>query len=307
MRFISLTALTGLAVGCGASDADLVYRGTLNADTNGVVIYEDGRTGHAAMLGTTCAIDTSGGVADDVNIDGTSEDQVLDGSQDGDGSVVLARTQDFLHIISGTQTSWSWGPNLAVTHNTAAPGVTDGAMTHDGVVAWADCTVSWFDRDMNLLDSAVAPLDDCNATFAADFETGETFLANQTEIVRVTRDGADIFSDRADLMVFSPNASALVVADLGDSEVRALNLDGSLRWSTAVRGAVTDIEDLGRRGQVAVMLDHGDEGQLVLLDAETGDFLRDFSLPSSAEVVASRGGSTLGMVVDNVVHFYNLR
>lgn len=307
MRTISLTALMALAVGCVGTDAELVYRGTLDTNTNGVVIYEDGRTGHAAMLGTTCAIDTSGGVADDVNIDGSSEDQVLDGTQGDDGSVVLARTRNHLHIISGSEASWTWGPTLAVTHDVEVEGVSDGALTETGVVAWGNCEVTWFDHDMIVTDSAVAPVQDCNAQFAADFSSGAAFVASQGEIARITPDSTELFTERADLMAFSPNASALFIAESGSTEVRALEIDGTLRWSATVDGSITGIEDLGRRGQLAVMVANGDDGLLVILDSETGATLRDFSLPSPAEVVASRGGSTLGMVVPNAVHFYNLR
>jgi hypothetical protein len=305
MRSLALIGLAGVTVGCVGLDSDLVYRGTLDTETAGVVLYEDGQTGHAGMSGTTCAIDTSGAVSYDVDVDG-SDENVLDGSNDDDGSVVLARGRDTLYMITGT-TDWSWGPELAVTHDVAVPGVASGALTQDGVVAYGDCAVTWLDRDLTVGASVSVPTSACAADFAADPVSGTAFVATGSQLAVVAPTGATVLDERADLVTFAGETGAMVVASRGGSEVRALALDGSLLWSTALDGAVTQVADLGDRGSVAVMVETNGTGALVLLDASTGELQRDFALPSPADLTVAPNGAALGMVVDRAVHFYTLR
>jgi outer membrane protein assembly factor BamB len=304
MRSVTLLSLAALAVGCAGSDSELAYRGTLDIETRGVTLFEDGRTGHAGMSGTTCAIDVTGGIADDVDLDG-SDDTVLDGTRSDDSSVVLARTRDQLHIIRGMQ-SWSWGQEFAVTANVDLPGVKQAALTDSGVVAAGDCSVSWLTDSLMLTDTVGVPLSACDS-FAVDRATGVAILSGGNEIAVVDPSGADLLSERADLVGFEPTTGAILAAVSGSSEVRALGIDGSMRWSTTVDGAITQVADLGTRGGVALMVDRGNGGSLVILDATTGQERKDFALPSVADMVISPTGTSLGMVVDRKVHFYTLR
>jgi outer membrane protein assembly factor BamB len=107
-------------------------------------------------------------------------------------------------------------------------------------------------------------------------------------------------------MTWAGATGALVVAQTGGSDVRALDLDGSLRWSTTLDGAVTQLADLGGKG-VAVMVRTGGTGALVLLDADTGAEQRRFELPGAVPFSAAPNGSSLAMVVGSRVHFYQLR
>lgn len=310
MRTISFTTLAGLAAlatGCGASSGDLAYQGTLDTETNGVILFEDGSTGHAGMSGTTCSITSNGTIEVDVDVTDSRDERILDGSRDDDGSVVLARTQNTLYVIESVETGWSAGLALEITSDVNVDNIVDAAITDEGAVAWGDCTVTWFDQDMGVTGTTNVPFESCSGSLVTDRATSTAFVTSGSEVAIADPSGVDFLSESGDLISFSASTASVLIAQSGSSDVQAVDIDGSSRWSTTVNGEIVQIADLGDRGEVAVMVNTGSAGSLVLLDSETGVETRSFPLPSTADMVVSGDGSTLGMVVPDAVHFYTLR
>lgn len=312
MRSLTLVGVLAITSGCAAVDSDLQYRGTLDTETNGLVLFEDGESGHAAMSATTCVIDPDGGIADDVDIEGTDNEAVLDGTSDG-GDTVLARTQDALMVIAPDRNDpfdFGNGADPRIEHVADIASVDDARLIDSGFVALADCNVHFLGADGTAVEAGLVELQGCTGMdpgFDADRATGTAYVGTDAGVVQVTPGEQILLPESADLIDFSPAASGLAIADAGDTEVRFMDLDGSLRWTTPVPGTVVDVAELGARGSVAVMLDSDGAGVLALLDVDTGALQRSFDLPGRAEIVASADGGTLALVINDAVHYYNLR
>lgn len=306
---LGLGALT-LTVGCATVDSDLQYLGTLQKDTNGVVMFEDGNSGHAAMSGTTCVITTSGGIEDDVDVTSTDNESVLDGTRDADGTTVLARTTGELHLLFPTDNIMNLDDDVRTVD---VPGVQDARLTESrDIVALADCGVQWMnlDEEANLLDTSILALEGCSGmdpTFDVNPLDGTAFVTTTAGVVSVTPDGATRIADAADLLEYSVSQDALVLANAGDSVVRLVDSTGAELWSADVGAPVFDVADLGSRDLMGVMLDHDNGAELVLLNVADGSIDRTFSLPSAATIEPSGNGQTLALVLPNAVHYYNLR
>ena len=90
----TLVALVASLAGCATTedgDAPIRYRSTLTASTAGLVLHDDGETGHAGMFETNCPFETQGGdVTGDYDLPDHGE-EVQDGgvSAMGPATVVL--------------------------------------------------------------------------------------------------------------------------------------------------------------------------------------------------------------------------
>lgn len=313
MRFTlvgSLAVMTSLATGCAALDSDLQYRGSLpDVETNGVVLFEDGEAGHAAMFSTTCVVDPDGGVQEDVDVVGDDSEVVLDGSRDGDGSVVLARTRDELHVISSTLDFNGWAAADPTIGTFPVDGIVNAKLTNDGIAVATDCSMAWLGDDgleldrVNFTDVGCTGMD---PNFDVDAATGTGFVNVDGSILSITPDGAATFAE-GDLLAWSASQSGLITADNGATSVNFVEADGNVRWSTDLGAPVLGVADLGARGLVAVMVERADGGKLVTVDATTGLIDRSFDLPDTAEMVVSANGQTIAMVLQDTVHYYNLK
>jgi hypothetical protein len=307
-HLLGLTTLAALAGGCAAVDSDLQYRGTLNTPTNGVVLFEDGELGHAGMAGTTCVVTPDGRVANDVDIDRDDDEEVVDGSVH-DGGVVLARTRGELHVMSRVEDF-----NPGVAHIPVA-GVTDARFTGPGAfAALTDCAVEFFvdDGNQNWAPTTVMPLTDMGCasmdpSFEIDDATGTAYVGNDSGIFAVSPDATTRLADRTDHVVYAADLGALALADSGTTQVSLVGTDGAERWSADLPGTVHDVFDLGARDAVGVMVARDGQGTLMVLEASSGEVRQQFDLPDVADVVAAANGHTLALVLDDVVHYYNLR
>ncbi|MFT7521243.1 MAG: hypothetical protein ACI9MC_003394 [Kiritimatiellia bacterium] len=311
MRNLTLLGALALTAGaCSATDSDLQYRGTLDTKTDGIALFDNGQAGHAAMHGTTCLVDPDGGVAEDIDIEG-GDDTVIDVTGDDESGSVLARTQGFLHVLAPLSVeNWQVGTDPRITHSFPVSGVTDGRIVDNGVIALGNCGVSFLDMQGEVLGVQQLDVLDCNGmgtAFSVDRSSQTAYVANAQGIASVDTYGVQLMAEGADLLVWSPDADALMASTQGSNVVRALEVDGAERWSTDIVGTVHDIADLGARGSVAIVVEHDAIGELLILDSETGLVKRSFDLPDVAEIITSANGQTIAMVLENKVHYYNLR
>lgn len=313
MRTITLLGVVALASGCAALDSDLQYRGTLdNTVTNGVVLFEDGSGGHAAMSGTTCEIETNGGIQNDVEIIEGQDEEILDGSKDGDGSVVLARTRGQLHIMTQGSIVEDLNFNFAQPDflHVDVPNITDAALIDDGIATLAGCEVQWLDAKGELVDANLIDLADCtgmDGTFDVDRLTGTAYVGNGDSLFAVSPDAVTELASAGDIFVVSQQLQGLALADAGSNMVRFSDLNGVEQWSAQLDGSVTDVADFGARGWIAAMVQHDAGATLQVLDAATGARVKSFTLPAAAEIVPAANGETLALVLPEAVHYYNLR
>lgn len=307
----ALALSTGLVTGCAALDSDLQHRGSLrNIETNGLVLFEDGETGHAAMYDTTCVVDSDGAVAADVDVVSEDAEEVVDGTSTGDGSTVLARTRGELHIIHNSLDMSGWSDDAVQTH-LPVPDVIDARFTDDGVAALAGCEVRWLDTESGAVNSTMSLADmDCEGmgqTLDVDAATGTAYVDIAGLVHAVTPDAVSPVV-QGDLFAFSSDEVGVLAADAGQNTVRFAELDGTERWSVDLGAPVADVVDLGARGWMGVMVEMpGERGQLTILDAATGVTVKSFDLPGVADVVASANGQTIALVLPRDVHYYNLR
>lgn len=313
MRSLTILGVIALSTGCAAIDSDLQYRGTLNdTPTNGVVLFEDGSAGHAAMGGTTCQIEPNGGIQNDVDVVEDAEEEILDGSKTGDGSTVLARTRGQLHIMQQDGISTNVGfdiPDTEIAH-VQVPGITDARFVADGIMTLADCTVAWTDLHGEVMDSQeldVAVCTGMNGSFDVDRVSGTAFVNTDKAIYSVTKDAVTLLASSGDTYAVSQELQGLAIADAGSANLTFTNYAGEAQWTANLSGNVVDIADFGARGWVGVMTDGAEGAQLQMLDGATGAVVKSFHLPDVAEVVPSANGEVLALVLPNAVHYYNLR
>ena len=318
MRFTLVGTSTVLvaaafASGCATVDSDLEYRGSLsNMQTHGVVLFEDGETGHAAMMDTTCVIDPDGGVAEDVDVS-DGEESVLDGTASSDDSHVLTRVKGELHTITTQLDTSGWSMDVPQTAQVDVGDldVIDARFTADkGMVVLGSCELKWLDSN-NLVTQAIQFHDvgctGMDPTFDVDRASGTAFVTIDGAIQAITPDGATLLA-QGDLFEFSPDQGGLIVGSAGASVVSFVGVDGTTLWTTDLGLNVVDVADLGARGHMAVMVEAGESaGRMIELDATTGEITRQFDLPSPADMVISANGRTIAMVLPNAVHYYNLR
>lgn len=309
MRITVLGALaltTGLATGCAVVDSDLQHRGTLsNTETSGVVLFEDGESGHAAMYGTTCVVDPDGGIAEDVDPNAGETETVVDSSGTTGDDRVLARTAGELYVLENASVSRIRYP---------VPGLIDARLADQGdrdlIVATTACGVNWIDVSDGIVDASISLADvDCNGmgtSLDVDGLSGTAYVDISGAIHAVTPETVTPLAE-GDLFAYSGDELGLVTANAGSSEVRFVEADGTLRWSADLGGSITDVDDIGARGWVSAMVSHDGIGEFVVLDAATGALVKSFDLPGVADVVVSGNGQTVAMVVNSDVHYYTLR
>lgn len=293
MRVLGGMVITVLAMACQPADPlEFTHLSTMQSKTRGVVLMDDGQRGHGAMVGTTCRFDTlNGWLIDDFDLPSrddrvtdTLHGQVLGTNPDG---VYDVRNLDFI----------------------PAAGVHDARFTEAGVVLVGSgdggCTVSWDDGRATAAPSGVCDADAGAITVVRD--SGALVVATSDSTVVVDADGARELAEAADFAVYDKRTGLVYLAMEGLSEVRAVDLDGQLVWFTDVGGAVTAMQQMGKRQKVVVMVEDGDTTRMVVLDGPSGDEEVDVEAPGSdVELSVSDDGTTLAVTLPSEVFFYDI-
>jgi hypothetical protein len=305
---IVLLPVALLTAACSATikEPHLDHQGSVDTETEGVILYEHRAGGFAGMSGTTCEFDRSGGLGTDVYVGGVSKPEVLDGDGSGGEDVVLVRTRDQLHVIHGD--GWSMFPTATMDFR----GVEQAFLTRDGIVGIGACALRWIAPNGASRHDVRLEGDRCaEAELTVDRDSGTAFVTAGGEVVRVDRRGHAAIGHQADGVLFSAALDGLVLTDAGSSELRAVTADGDLLWTMGLdpdlRGTtVHDVADMGTSGLIAVTTG-GAEARLVLVDALTGEIVVDHGLAAATDVVAAADGRSLGLVLSNRVELYAVR
>lgn len=283
-----------LAAACSSDELSISHMSIMQSQTRGVVLYDDGQRGHAAMWDTTCEFDTlNGWIISDHDLP-TEAEEIVD-TFEGE---VLGRSDLGAHPV------WQLG-----SKDLEIKGVIDGRLYEGGLVVLREtrdggCEARWDDGRVVALD-----VDACEAdALDVDRIDGSLFVRQGAEIVKIDRDnGASFFDGAADLVVFDRTTELVYLANKGERKVWANDLEGGLVWSATLPGPVTAMDDMGRRGAVMVMVQDGDRGRVVMLDGLTGDRRTEAEAPSSdVDVSVSEDGTTMAVTLETEVHFYDL-
>ncbi|NCG17602.1 MAG: hypothetical protein GWP91_01115 [Rhodobacterales bacterium] len=294
MRF-GLAAVALMATGC-TTENELRYTSSLEADTNGVALSDDGLQAHAAMSGTTCVIDTSWGCPT------ADEDLPTDDERVGDHYLgqTLSTTVDGVYVVrDGT---WDTSSDRPMT------GVRKASLTDYGQnVVREDADGCWFIRDLDVPVSAADGACSDDAQFAVNRETGTLYVASAHGLWSMG-DTVSQLSKKADLLIAHDRfLDQLYVAEKGSDALQALSPLGDQKWAVTTGGPITALAARGTWGEVLVMVETLDGmGSLERRDGETGKLRGDSRVPESdGDIVVSDGGWTVGLIQPGFVHFYS--
>lgn len=291
-------AVAAALAGC-KSENELVYTATLQAETNGVVLSDDGLDGYAAMSGTTCTIDVNWGCPTADEDLPTDREAVVDQY----GPETLGVSELGLHSMVGGH--WDAAADIDV------PGVRTGRITDGGhLLLGSSDGACWLQHDgdgqVTVPDAACAD----DAHHAVDRANGTLFAGTARELWALSPDGAVALDARgpSDLLDWDPTADALYVAGTGGRDLRALDGAGEEMWSVRTRDPVRDLVARGDRGEALVLL-HRDDGlgTIERRDGVTGRVLGRSVVPTAdGHLVVSRNGVRVAIVRGDDVNFFAL-
>ena len=295
MRLV-LTAVALVALGGCAPDAlevDLIS--TLEQETRGVVLYEDGQRAHAAMMDTTCEFDTLNGWRISEYDLPTSSEIIKDTYQ----GRVLATSVEAIHVVD---------PDTWTTSDVELQNVVEARFVNDGVVAlqadFDGCTTEWADgSSVPMPDSA------CDSGVAvASARDGTLFVATESGLIAAHSDEYVTLDVAPDRLAWDNQTGILYSAQSGSSTVTAVDSEGTSLWEYELPGDVISIDDMGVRGNVIVLSEGtGETGDLSILNGYTGDLVaRHWTPGANADVVVSGDGTTLAVVLTEQVFFYDV-
>lgn len=293
---------TGLFVVCASvasctMENELRYTSTLQAETHGVALSDDGLDAHAAMSGTTCVIDAAWGCpTSDANL--PSEDEVVLDHYQG---VTLGRSVEGVHSIEGGV--WVEADDVLVH------GVRTAALYDDGkVVLTADEAGCWIQHGD---DAPVAVNDDAcaeGARYSVDHHDGTLFATTSGGVIAMERTALASMASAGDLLAWDASLHLLYTAFSGGDALRALDRKGREVWEVTSRGPIVSLAARGDRGEVLVSIEGEDGlGALERRDGENGRLLGSSSLPTDdGEIIASGNGMVVAISRFDEVHFFAL-
>ena len=302
---LSLSLL--IAAGCTPpTPVSLAHKSELQAQTRGLVLGEQGGSGTAGMLTTTCEVYTDdGSVAGDFDMP-TDDERVVDaGENDVHGKILVGTSDNGVHVFF--QDDENWGDTL----NLPTVGVVDAKVHPDGVaVVWNDgsgCQAGWF-QGRNERDGVWLGDGRCGGGMQVDSLTGRLWVGGSDEVTVVDRDGSLEVVPGGELIALDEALGVLYTARRLGSEVRALSMEGEVLWTAPVDGEITALDDMGALGAVAVMVEKANGlGEIVFLDGLTGQVRSEIATPAAAEeLTVSRNGRTLALTLPGSVQFYEI-
>ncbi|MCB9684069.1 MAG: hypothetical protein H6735_03375 [Alphaproteobacteria bacterium] len=316
-RLVALTVALGA---CTTTEPLTVeHRSVLSYRTLGIALDHDGIRGHAGMAGTTCDFGTRMGAVDaDYDFEG-QHDTVTDGTDGPDGFTTVVVTGGGVHVVRPDD-----GDVVDVLVGSPDHGVlvgeADVVVIGGGVDGGGDggteappgddggCNAGYFHvgklKAWSVLELPEAACDR-DAEVSSDHRE-RVYVATPDGVVVVAPDGWSRIDATGDLVAWDAAADVLYLANAGEGVVRALEVDGSLRWEVELGGAIRALGDLGEQATAVVSVDRDGAGAVVFLDGQTGETRADVKTPSAArDLVASGDGSVVGLVLKDQTHFYD--
>jgi len=311
MRPLSLAALAALTAGCASLDPQLERAGFFFMGTNGLAIFGDGHHAHAAMLGSTCEITTSGRVGDDRSVSGRGSPDLLDGKTTDDGNVVLLRTRERVHLMQAPIRNRGVGP-MSETFRAELTASQAALSNHGAVALTPECELHWLDPELAPLAALTIPAEHCGlGSLAVEPTSGAAWVAIDGDLLHTSGRALELVDTGADTVVWSPQSDTLLVTDHTAGELRALDASGGLRWSTTIDGSILQVADFPNAGVALVVSEtadpEDDRGVLRFIDLQTGEITREATLPRAAHVQPAPDGRTFALLRPNMTQFFRVR
>lgn len=316
MRTLGMVGVV-LSIGCASqTDTMFTHQGQVVAQSNGVVLSDDGSEGMAGMFGTTCVFNArSGQMGGDFDIEGT--DEVV---EDSNGSgIVLTRSSTGIHEIAPyggayveTTDPNSWdtesGTDGAFT-TTEIDGVLAARWLGDTAVALANnqegCALHYFDDT----PWAVALNSESCERFTAMEVAGSTLFVSSSDTTVSVVDGvaSPWGMTGAKNLSWDESTQSMYLVLAGGKTLQARTPTGALVWETNTPG-ISSMTHLGPHGLVTTMEeDEAGRGLLVVRDGRTGVVIESTSTPSAGQdMTVSQDGSTLAIAVQEYIHLFSI-
>lgn len=293
MRPTVLFVCSALIVGC-AGEEELQFRSTLAADTQGVALSDDGLKSYAAMVGTTCTIDTSWGCPTaDADLP-TENERVTDHYL----GRTLAVSADGVHYMdAGT---WDGGTEPLADLRTAK-------LSDVGTLVVGGTPDSCWYQDA--AGEHIAPGAACEpgVSFEVD-RRGSLVAATPEGIIALDPAGVRTVHSGADLVAVDAAGGRMYLANRGESTLTAIDDAGTTLWTAEAGGNIADIAVRGDRQDVMVLADVGGGlGQIERFDGADGIRHSSSTVPTTdGELAVSGNGQTLALIRDGEVHHFSI-
>lgn len=292
MRNGALVTCVLLVSACGIEN-EIRHTATLQSQTDGVVLSEDGFDSFAAMSGTTCTIDTAWGCPTRDDDLPTSEERLFDHYR----GQTLGGSDLGVHTIDGT-----WIPALDMD----IEGVHHAKLTDSGVVVLSGDEQTCVVQQGGV--STEVPGEACRSmtTIAVDRLDGSLLVGTPAGALRIS-DGVAVWQDEAsDLVAFDSKHEGRYFAEQESGEIRAFDLTDELLWRVDTEGSVQSIAPRGDTGDLVALVKTADGfGAILRFDGETGKLLGSSVVPEGeGEIVVAENGHVVGIVREEEVHYY---
>lgn len=293
MRAIPIVAC--LAMFACQSENELRFLSSVQTETDGVALSDDGTVSFAAMAGTTCTLDARFGcpTADD---DLPSDHEVVLDHYQGE---TLAASDDVLHFMAGG--NWHPGADLFVPQLRQARLTQAGVLTVHGTVS--DCVLD-HEGDVRSVDGVL-----CGEEVSVEADrTGALVALTPEGALRVSSSGIQVLSRDADRAAVDPSLKQVYLTRVGERSVEAVSNLGRSAWVARLEGPVRDLATRGDKAQVVVLTESDDGlGVVHLLDGSTGAVASSHRIPSAdGTLEVSGNGRVLAFVTDDEVHHFEM-
>lgn len=304
MRHLSPALALLILAACSPTDdaSDFAYETTFNKRTNGVILHEDGDSGHAGMFGTNCPFDVeSGAVTGDYDLPG-SDEEIQDGEPTEVGEITFTAVQpDVVHVVDKTGGEYTVIP-------LETPGVSEARLAWDGIVYLdAACRV----KQVDLAGTATVTyaLDGCSdADIEVDPTDGSGIVATLGHTAHFANGELTPLEVQGDMVAYDGWSDLYYLAERGAPTLTAITPEGQVVWSVQAPYPITSLDDAGMLESAAVVLERPDgRGEIAFFDAAAGDLTRRGVTPSPADDLAvSDSGTTLALVRPEQSFFFRL-
>ncbi len=309
-------ALGLLTTACELGTAPMSHQSTLGQMTRGIVLHDadtpSDSGAQVGMSGTTCDWDpVYGGIGTDYNYPG--EDETVDDvaeNDNGDVQVVVS-TDKTVHIQESGDTLNTSSRDYEIDGVLVAQNYENGAIVlteGDG----NDCSLVTVGTDNDTTYDLKGDRQCLGVhTLETDPTSGSAWVGSDAGLFSL--EGAEMVTineEPANIVAYDPYTDALYTAELGDSVVRAIEPDGTVRWETDVGASIFSLDDVGAEEAVAVSVNYTDgtgTGAVIFVDGNTGEIrTNQQTLTQNNTVVTSRDGSQLSLANSGGAEFYGV-
>lgn len=297
MKKSLMSMLLIFAASCVQESVALKHVSQIDARTRGISFVDD-QSVDTGMAGNTCRFDIRTGViVTDQDIVQGEEDAVTD-AYDGD-TVIVSKSGGFVMNENFENTN--------LVHLFPGENVTDARFTSDGVLALIDdnnnCQIGWHTSDT---ESTAQIGGACPSTeqFDVSRDLATAYAASIEGVTAYTQSESEIIAPPAVMLKWDDASQALYTTHDG-RDITAYNANGTVRWSAEMSGRITSFDDMGTSSAVMAMVETNGAGELIILDAASGQVKKTFPTPTAApKIIVSGNGRTLAVVLESETHFF---